>query len=309
MSWAKLDDDLWRHPKMDYLHGSAFELYICSITFCAERLTDGFLSHADVAKILSFRGIPRTVVDELTADVPPDDTPFWEIVKGGYTVHNYLKRNPSKAKVAEERAEAARRQEEFRKRQEEKKATLTRKENSNAVVNGVANAVTNAVTNGVTNGVVNSVPYPYPYPFPVPVPGESKDSLGDDPPPEAAPDGARGDFESGDRESRAFWTALVEEIGAEPMTSGERAKWNGGISDLRRGGVTVSHIPIIVAAYRKRYPHATCNPRALANNLSALQSRSRAVANDEPEPFDVMMARNRREAELIESAGQTVRHP
>ena len=98
MAWVKLDDSFWTHPKLERLSDKAHRLYMRSLGYCAQHLTDGVLD----ATALRTLGATRRMCDELVAggcwDVVPD---------GGYTVHDYLAFNPSRAHVMERRRKDA----------------------------------------------------------------------------------------------------------------------------------------------------------------------------------------------------------
>lgn len=105
MAWAKLDDQFFYNKKIAQVDGPAKLLYIAGLVYVANQLSDGFIpakavkfiaSTADVANCQDFA---RQLVDVC----------LWDIVEGGYIIHDYLAWNPSKEQVLhnrEVRAEA-----------------------------------------------------------------------------------------------------------------------------------------------------------------------------------------------------------
>lgn len=300
MPWVKLDDDFWRNPKTDHLHGQACELYVMALSYCGDRLNDGILSDDDVNTLLAMRKIPRSVVDELTRRVPPDDTPFWVIVPGGYKVHNFLKRNREAVKVREERLAAEVRKNAYLERQNELR------------LQRLAETVPNGIQNGVPNGVRNTVPDPVPDPDPVPVkeispiPEDSHAPKARARTELAPPDGVAGEIWNGGqiplrsdngvvarpalvpavkparaspaRTPRApdpMWDAMAAAFGYNPRENGTTAecdRWNVARKRFVDAGVSAPDLDGLVEKYKRLYPTITYTPLGLANNLSMIRT-------------------------------------
>jgi hypothetical protein len=140
MSWAKVDDSLWRHPKIDALEGNlaALGLWTLTLSWVADTLTDGFIPQQRVTKLTG------ADVNLLAADLVAAG--LWEVAPGGWRIHDYLDYNPD-ADTVRARREAGRvRLAEWRR-------------------------------NGVTNGVSNSVRTHTPVPVPVPDPGSPRNGV------------------------------------------------------------------------------------------------------------------------------------
>lgn len=97
MSWVKIDDGFYDHPKVmalleneNTLGYAALGLFTLGLSYCGRHLTDGFVP----AKIV--KGV-RRLADLLVR------YGFWVIADGGYGVHDYLQRNPSRAQVEADR--------------------------------------------------------------------------------------------------------------------------------------------------------------------------------------------------------------
>lgn len=125
MSWFKVDDAFDMHPKVLSAGNAAAGLWLRGGSYCARNLTDGFVPH-DVAKLY---GTPQQIAALLRVGL-------WVRVSGGYEMHQYLERNPSRAEVLAERKKTAERVARWKERQK------------------------NAETNGVGNGVSNGPPDP-----------------------------------------------------------------------------------------------------------------------------------------------------
>ena len=123
--WARLDDNFPDHPKVRSLGVFGIGLQAAAICYCSRYLTDGFLSYtvADqlIASVMSPFTMPDGVIQTpgLTSGMAGSDASdwdwkthmvrvgLWEKRRGGFRVHDYLKYNPTRASVLEERAKAA----------------------------------------------------------------------------------------------------------------------------------------------------------------------------------------------------------
>lgn len=95
MTWVRIDDGFYQHPKMVRVGPVGMALQIAALCYCNRNLTDGFIPE-EVVPLLIAGGakiLPKMVELDL-----------WERVKGGYQVHNYLEYQRSKEQVAEAKA-------------------------------------------------------------------------------------------------------------------------------------------------------------------------------------------------------------
>lgn len=138
MTWVKLDDQFFAHPKIVNLDKDAKLLYLAGLTYCAQHLTDGLISAGGLRIVLAMVEAKRQAVTALVTAGLWDSAP-----DGAYQVHDYLEYNPSAEQVKHDRHLAAQRQAEWRER----------KGAARVSVNGGGNAGSNGVTNGYTNGV------------------------------------------------------------------------------------------------------------------------------------------------------------
>lgn len=166
MSWVKLDDQFFAHPKIVNLDKDAKLLYLAGLTYCAAQLTDGLISAGGLRIVLAMVDAPRRAVMALAT------AGLWAGVgDGGYQVHDYLQYNPSAEQVKKERAATARRQNTWRETRQEAHTPV------HDATNGVSNAGNNGVTNPVTNGANNATVTPLVTGAPSPSPSRPKDSI------------------------------------------------------------------------------------------------------------------------------------
>lgn len=105
MPWVKLTDDFYDDPKMKAAGPLGLAMWAVGLTWCARNLTDGFVPFGQVECLLALRGIewegvqvgPDTLVRTLI------DVGLWSDAPGGYEVNNYLRYQPSRAKVLADR--------------------------------------------------------------------------------------------------------------------------------------------------------------------------------------------------------------
>ena len=104
MTWTKIDDQFYDHPKVVAAGPLGIALFVCGLSYCSRHLTDGFISAVQVQRLIDIDN-PGKVAERLVA------VGLWERRDGGYQVHDYLDYNPSRARVKatrQARAEAGR---------------------------------------------------------------------------------------------------------------------------------------------------------------------------------------------------------
>lgn len=108
MTWVKLDDTFPDHPKVIAVGPDAAWLYTCALCYASRHLTDGF--------------IPRDVVPRLTTLKRPDrlaarlvEEEMFEPGEKGWWIHNYERKQRTKAQVESERDAARSRQKRHRR--------------------------------------------------------------------------------------------------------------------------------------------------------------------------------------------------
>jgi hypothetical protein len=107
---VKLDDAFWTHPKLEGLSDRAHRLFVRSIGYASQHMTDGVLNAAALRTL----GADARTSRELCTPVLPFEVGVWEPIgsqhKDGYRIHDYLDFNPSRDEVLERRRQAAARQ-------------------------------------------------------------------------------------------------------------------------------------------------------------------------------------------------------
>jgi hypothetical protein len=89
MTWTRLADDFYDHPKIVALSDRAFRAYVIGLCYSSRHLTDG---------VVPGNLVPPRASAELV------EGGLWEKVPKGFEIHDYLVFNPSKASVLEDRA-------------------------------------------------------------------------------------------------------------------------------------------------------------------------------------------------------------
>jgi hypothetical protein len=99
MSWAKLDDQFFDHPKARQvgLHGRA--LFVAGLCWSAGNLTDGFIADTDLQLVAAKAEVPGAVTARRLVDAG-----LWAVVAGGWVVHDYHDFNPSSESERKRRA-------------------------------------------------------------------------------------------------------------------------------------------------------------------------------------------------------------
>lgn len=119
MTWFKVDDGFWSHPKTAALSDSAVATWVRAGSYSCQHLTDGFIATA----VLRMVGDKDTAGELVTAGL-------WDIVAGGWQFHDWDEYQETSTAVKERRAAARDRQRKSRAAREAKKAAA--KANSSA---------------------------------------------------------------------------------------------------------------------------------------------------------------------------------
>lgn len=94
MSWAKLDDGFWMHPKVVRMGNEAAGIFARCLSYCGAYLTDGAVPAAVAVTIAgSEEKVEALVVDNVLDRLP----------SGDLHVRDYLDYNPSSDEVSAER--------------------------------------------------------------------------------------------------------------------------------------------------------------------------------------------------------------
>lgn len=103
MTWFKVDDGWWSHPKVIPLECSdPRSIWVTAGSWCAQHLTDGYLPEYALKMITDLRGSKlKAACDDLV------EAGLWRRAPGGYQFHDWEKYQPSRAEI-EKRREADR---------------------------------------------------------------------------------------------------------------------------------------------------------------------------------------------------------
>lgn len=115
MTWGKLDDGFWRHPKIraaSRRHPGSVGLLAMAISLSSEYETDGQVTEHDLEELCPRARLRRRLVGILV------DCRLLDRGEDGRTfqIHDYLDYNPSRADLEEERKNGSRRVREHRGR-------------------------------------------------------------------------------------------------------------------------------------------------------------------------------------------------
>lgn len=122
MTWLKIDDNFYDHPKIRALELDEFVLHVGALCMSARLLTDGVITD-DQLYALARRGLSH--VAETAESL--SRAGVWSRVDGGYEIRNYLDHNPSKVEVEGKReAERVRKAEWREKKAQKQTKTSTR---------------------------------------------------------------------------------------------------------------------------------------------------------------------------------------
>lgn len=103
MSWAKVDDQFFSHPKARAAGKDGRALFLAGLCYCANHLTNGKIEKPAVALVLALADVRQLAVKVLVS------VGLWHDRGDHYEVHDYLLYNPPAEKVLAERAAAAER--------------------------------------------------------------------------------------------------------------------------------------------------------------------------------------------------------
>ncbi len=93
MSWARVDDGLFEHPKFADLSDRAKLLYIASLVYGNKHLTDGVIPPSGLRLIRAWANASKSHVNELVA------SGLWELSLEGHRVHDWADYNIPGANV------------------------------------------------------------------------------------------------------------------------------------------------------------------------------------------------------------------
>lgn len=104
MTWFKVDDGFWSHPKVAGLSAEAVALWVRAGSYAAQHLTDGYVARHVLPML---RGIEEHAEELVGASL-------WRPMGDGWTFHDWHRYQPLRAEVEERRSEWRGRQQKSR---------------------------------------------------------------------------------------------------------------------------------------------------------------------------------------------------
>lgn len=105
MTWVKLDDGFYDHPKVEDLTLAAVGLWTLCASYCGKHLSNGYVSYARVSRL----GGTDDLIDELV------ESGLWEHADRGVQFHDWDKYQPTRQSVEDKRAQDRERQRKYRR--------------------------------------------------------------------------------------------------------------------------------------------------------------------------------------------------
>lgn len=109
MTWLKKDDKFPEHRKIRRLTDAAYRLHDTALCYAAKDESDGFLEEGDIDEMQHGKRLRKNIPALI-------DAGLWEVVDGGWLLHDFLDYNPSHGRQEAKRAAARERQQTYRKR-------------------------------------------------------------------------------------------------------------------------------------------------------------------------------------------------
>lgn len=155
MTWTKLDDGIFDHPKMVKAGEDAANLYVRGLVYCNRYLTDGRIE-VEVLSVLTRKRDAAKLAEALVR------VGAWEAhPDGGWLVHNFHEHNPTAEEVEARRSEISAKRSEAGKRGNQARWGDRKIANaSQSDSKPMANAMANAMANGDIAKSQNDRPVP-----------------------------------------------------------------------------------------------------------------------------------------------------
>lgn len=119
MPWVRLDDQFPNHPKVVGIGPLGIALQVAGLCYSSRYLTDGFVPAAAIPTLLDFSELDEHAFEGRgsvcwMAVAKLTQAGIWAECSGGYTIHDYLVYQPSRAQVLKERIDARERMQRLR---------------------------------------------------------------------------------------------------------------------------------------------------------------------------------------------------
>lgn len=240
MSWARVDDQWWMHPKVLPLPMAARGLWTTALSYCGQRGTP-VVPTAWLDMVAGDEG--RNLARVLT------DGGLWVEVDGGWEVHDWDQYQASAASDA--------------KAQAGKVGGLTR------ALNAAQDRVRELESE---TGSEQAEPKQQASTVQAEAKQTGKQPPKHGPEPEPVPEDQNPSAAAAPRERDELRASIVDALRMDPPRHGTRPHQQLAMAadDLTRQGATPDQIAARVAGFRRRWPDATCTPMALAKHWPQL---------------------------------------
>jgi hypothetical protein len=108
MTWVRLDDGFYTHPKARAAGLQGRALYIAALCWSNQNLTDGHIPTDSLALICAYAEVKPTVAKKLA------ELGLWDVTDGGWQIHDFHEYQPTRESVERDRRQAKERMQAMR---------------------------------------------------------------------------------------------------------------------------------------------------------------------------------------------------
>lgn len=155
MTWFKVDDSFYSHPKVIASELDAIGLWVIAGAWCGAKLTNGFVPDRAARWLAQDEG--QTAAKLVAAGL-------WKRTKGGYEFHDWASYNPTRTGVDKVRTRWREQKRSQRERNSEKLSGKSETSSSSDAVSTVDTGVDSTTDSTRSQRGVQAPPYPYPNP-------------------------------------------------------------------------------------------------------------------------------------------------
>lgn len=109
MTWVRLDDQFFRHAKARAAGRDGRALYLAALCFASANLTDGIIRAIDLPLVAAEAEVRPATSKRLV------DAGLWDVVDGGWQIHDWAHRNPSADEIRERREKEREKKQRYRR--------------------------------------------------------------------------------------------------------------------------------------------------------------------------------------------------
>ena len=119
MTWFKVDDKAWSHPKLLRLSSAAFGVWARVGSYCSDHLTDGVV---DLDTVYAICPDPKRTLDKAVDELV--NARLWELIEDGWQYHDWHDHQPTREGVMAKRQAAAERVRRWREKRQAEMAAM-----------------------------------------------------------------------------------------------------------------------------------------------------------------------------------------